>query len=113
MVQLLFFISMIVIVALMLNLFWYLEDSYKEENRFDNRQRCNSYSKRETTSSFPTMIRLEPIRSPRKITGNNGQFRINDYQNSRSRTPMTFYDVGTSEENLSYTAHSQNQSECA
>jgi len=110
MIQLLFFTSMIAIAALMINLLWYLDDSYEEESRFVN-QNCRNRQIAGSSVQHSTIGRIN-----RKSKSKNLKYNINNVNNihmiTNHRKMTSFYDVGTSSGNANESL-SKNQSVCA
>lgn len=113
MIQLFFFISMTAIAALLLNMFWYLDDSRREENEF----------------RYNLKHRINPLNTPRCFSMQTGKsngihrdtVRYPNYKdqfsryNGRSayRTQVRFYEIGTSTEVPSFQSLEEDQTKSA
>ena len=110
MIQLLFFTSMITITALMINLLWYLDDSYELESRFVN-QNCRNRQIAGRSVQPSTISRINM-----KSKSKNLKYNVNKVNNihmlANHRNMTSFYDVGTPSGNANESL-SKNQSECA
>ena len=112
MIQIFFFISMIALAALLLNLLWYLEDSRKEENAFYRGiHRAKQLSRTPASSALP--VRGNGI--PRHGTAYAKYEKAFFTESCRPvhSAQARFYEIGTSEEVPSSHSFSENQSKSA
>ncbi len=88
MIQLFFFMSMTALAALLMNLFWYLENSWREEEEFNQKRIRKSHSG-SSCCSLPQASKIQ------------------------RHNQVRFYEIGASEEVPSYQSMMENQSRIA
>lgn len=136
MVQLFFFMTILTVAALMLNFFWYLDDSYEAEDRLLSSKRVGMSSKNGTITNVSglssTICRTVPLIFDSNSNKNNKKnityhtkntskkYKPTEIQLSKySQMPSSnykpismFHDVGTNEDQ-SFQSIPQNKIECA
>ena len=113
MIQLFFFMSMIALAALLLNLFWYLEDSRREEAEFDLKRRSTSHSA--SSCCFLPQAGKNQRQKMRyvSVTSVSKQPLAMDSCRPAFGNQVRFYDIGASEEVPSMQSMMENQSRSA
>ncbi|MHB1483137.1 MAG: hypothetical protein ACYCYI_00595 [Saccharofermentanales bacterium] len=111
MIQILFFLSMLCMTAMLLKLFWYLDDSHEEEMRIN----IMNYRKRFLHTQGSSYISSSDMTY--RFTGNyrtsiNAGYRTSKQRASAIRRPAGFYDVGMLPDSDTVST-SGKQSECA
>lgn len=113
MVQIFFFLSMLTIAVLMIQLFWYLEDSHRDEDRVSRSRN----SARAIRQSNPGVYDVNSRSVTAGVSADFSTYRSSRVKakNHTSANPYSnqFFDVGTeSETSLEYSL-SMNQDQCA
>ena len=113
MMQIFFFLSMLTVAALMIQLFWYLEDSHREEDRV-SRSRNPARSIRQGNAD---VCSVNHRTSAQAISVDYPFYKV-QHASSRKQTSAKqsfsrFYDVGTEMETLPDYSPSMDQDRCA
>jgi hypothetical protein len=113
MVQIFFFLSMLTKAVLMIQLFWYLEDSHREEERISRSRNLARSVRQSNAAAFSGNHRTVEA----EISAGFETYRIlrdiSKKQISSNPSSIRFYDVGTEAEASLVFSSSMQQDQCA